>query len=223
MAVLMLGVWALLAQNSVPDDPNCAPEVLQSQQSAFAQILNIDFEGNPSRSLENLFRLGAFYQQMATTCGYAPTEEERQAAIAWVLSFATLDEIIRARAVGGDVDAILAKLETLNGDPLNGQLLYSGQALALDGGVLGCEGCHNGQTAPPTEGMWTRADEVRLQDPALAGYTIERYFVESLLHPNAYIAPDYMANLMPDTYGQRLDMAQLADLLAFLNSQDQLE
>ncbi len=220
--MLGLGVLALWAQGDA-STPDCAPEALQSQQNAFAQVLTLDFVGNPSRALENLYRLGGFYQQMATRCGYQPSEEERAAAIAWVLSFASLDEIIAARAVGGDVDAVLAQLETIVGDPLNGQLLFTGQVAALDGSTLGCAGCHNGQTAPPTEGMWTRADEVRLKDPALAGYSIERYFVESILHPNAYIAPDYMPNLMPDIYGRQLDIEQLADLVAFLSSQDQLD
>jgi hypothetical protein len=64
-------------------------------------------------------------------------------------------------------------------------------------------------------------DEIRLLDPALADYSIRRYLVESILHPQAYLVPDY-ANVMPPNYGSRLDLQQLANLVAFLESQDQL-
>ena len=43
---------------------------------------------------------------------------------------------------------------------------------------------------------------------------------ESILAPNAYISPGYPANAMPQNFGERLDLQQLADLVAYLESQD---
>lgn len=217
---LALGV-ALLAQTTPADNPNCAPEVLSSQLDALAGFLPMDFVGDPQKATANAFKLGMFYQQIALNCGYSPSEEDVSALVALVLSVADVETIILASSVGGDVDAILAELETLSGDPINGQQLYNGLSLALDGGALGCVGCHNGQSAPQVQGTWTRTHDERLQDPALAGYSVTRYLVESIVHPNAYIAPDYVANLMPDNYGKRLNAQQLADLVAYLESQDQ--
>jgi mono/diheme cytochrome c family protein len=217
---LALGV-VLLAQTAPTDNPNCAPEVLSSQLDALAGFLPMDFENNPQKAVANAFKLGTFYQQIALNCGYAPNEDDVNALVSLVLSVADVETIILASSVGGDVDSILAELETLNGDPINGQQLYNGLAFGLDGGALGCAGCHNGQSAPTVQGTWTRANDERIKDPALAGYSVTRYLVESIVHPNAYIAPDYLANLMPDNYGKRLNAQQLADLVAYLESQDQ--
>jgi mono/diheme cytochrome c family protein len=148
--------------------------------------------------------------------------EQAEGQIERTLQFAGLPQIIAAMAVGDDVEAILAELETTNGDSFNGQLLYNGLEPALDGIPLTCSGCHMEETiAPLTEGTWTRITEERLQDEALADYSARQYLVESILHPNAYIVEGYNANVMPSAYGQRLDLQQLADLLAYLESQDQ--
>ncbi|MBK8024367.1 MAG: c-type cytochrome [Chloroflexi bacterium] len=109
---------------------------------------------------------------------------------------------------------VVANLEGLVGDPQNGQTLYNG--------ALACSGCHlNAAVAPQTEGTFTRVNEVRLADPALAGYTAEQYFAESITHPNAYVSPGYVAGLMPQNFGDRLTYQDLADLIAYLSTQDQ--
>lgn len=113
---------------------------------------------------------------------------------------------------GDDVQAIVAALENITGDPVNGQSLYSAQ---------GCAGCHaGGIVGPATEGTWTRIEEERLQDPALAGYTALEYAVESIVHPNQYIVPGFSAT-MPTYFGERLTVQQIGDLIAYLQSQDQ--
>jgi hypothetical protein len=84
--------------------------------------------------------------------------------------------------------------------------------------------CHEvgaGDQAPATEGTWTRVDEIRLQDPALEGYSVEQYLVESIVQPDAYIVEGY-ADVMPHFYGTELDPQMLADIVAYLDSQDQL-
>jgi mono/diheme cytochrome c family protein len=113
--------------------------------------------------------------------------------------------------VGQDVAAILTELEGVTGDPVNGQALYTAQA---------CAGCHEaGVVAPMTAGTWTRIENERLQDPALAGYTALQYAVESIVDPHAYLAPGY-GPVMPANFGDVLSLQQLADLVAFLESQD---
>lgn len=222
LIIIMIGVGVaglLAAQN--PPAADCQPSALASQQQAFSEILTMDFEANPEQALANMYRLGAAYEDLALRCGYIPNETEQAALIQRVLSVVDLPQIVAQTAVGDDVDAILAQLAQTPGDPINGQLLFTGEAAALDGASLGCAGCHNGETAPAVEGTWTRITDIRLLDPLLDGYTVERYLVESIVHPNAYIAPDYLGNLMPQNYGARLDIQQLADLVAYLDSQDQ--
>lgn len=177
---------------------------------------------NPAADPATAYQCALYLQAAALDAGYEPQPEQLDQAISLVLRVASLREIIAATSVGSDTDAALAAILERGGDPFNGELLYNGLVNGLDGIPLGCVGCHNGQTAPLAEGTWTRVDEVRLLDSALAGYSVERYLVESILHPNAYIAPGYMANLMPDNYHARLDVQQLADVVAYLMSQDQL-
>lgn len=216
---LLLLTTTVMGQQLGPID--CSPEALAQSQATFATLLNPDFEANPDAALANLFRLGALYQDMALTCGYTPDEVETSAMIARTLTVASLQEILAARAIGSNVDAALAEIEGLMGDSFTGQLLYNGIEPGLDGSGLGCVGCHNGETGPVTEGTWTRIVEQHLNEPELEGYTVERYLVESILQPNEYLTPGYVANLMPTNFGQRLDAQMLADLLAYLSSQDQ--
>lgn len=221
--VVCMGVL-VIAQTEQPynDDPSCTPSQVATQQETFAQLLTFDFDNQPDLSRDNLYRLGALYQQLAVNCGYQPSEQEIDALIQLTLSLTDVETVLAANAVGDDVDAILAELETVNGDVFNGQLLYNSIEPSLDGGLLGCAGCHLGEVAPLTEGTWTRTHDIRLNDPALAGYDVTRYLVESIVQPDVYIAPDYMPQLMPQNFGNRLDLQQLADIIAYLESQDQL-
>lgn len=171
---------------------------------------------------ETLYRCSLYLQRLAAEAGYMPDEQLLDEQVDLLLRFTDLASIIALTSVGGDVDEALSAIESLEVDSFAGQLLYNGVSLGLDGSVLGCAGCHNGVTAPTIEGTWTRVDEVRLADPALDGYDVRRYLVESILHPNAYIADGYQPNLMPDNYSRRMNAQQLADLVAFLESQDQL-
>lgn len=108
---------------------------------------------------------------------------------------------------------IMTGLAEVTGDPQAGQTLYAGS--------LGCASCHvAGVVAPITEGTWTRVQEVRLQEAALAGYSPEQYLAESIIHPSAYLVPGF-ADLMPKDFGNRITYQQLADLIAYLATQDQ--
>ena len=221
--LLTIAFTALLtAAGLAQEDDNCAADALARQQGALAAFLSFDFTNNPEQSLANLFRLGALYQTLALDCGYQPNEPEIDRLLDQTLRFVSLDDLILAQAVGTDVDAILVELDEVFGDPLNGQLLYNGLQPVLGGSALGCAGCHeNEAVAPLTAGTWTRVDEIRLRLPAFADYSHRRFLVESIVQPMAYITPDY-ASMMPEIYGRQLTTEQLADLVAFLDSQDQL-
>ena len=221
--LLTIALVALLAGGGQAQEGEaCEADALSRQQGAFAAYLAFDFANDAEQSLANLFRLGALYQTLALDCGYQPNEVEIDRMLEQTMRFVSLDDLILAQAVGTDLDAILDELETVYGDPLNGQLLYNGLTPALGGGELGCAGCHeNEAVAPLTAGTWTRVDEIRLARPAFADYSHRRFLVESIVRPMPYITPDY-AGMMPEIYGRQLTTQQLADLVAFLESQDQL-
>ncbi len=200
----------------------CAPAELSSRQGALAQYLTVDFENNPELALANLFRLGILYQSLALECGYEPNAAEVERMLAQTLAFVSVDDLLIAQSVGQDVEAILLELDALYGDPLNGQALYNGIEPALGGVALGCSGCHeNAAAAPLTAGTWTRVNDIRLGLPQFADYSLRQYLVESIVEPMAYITPDY-TGLMPEFYGGQMTAQHLADLVAFLESQDQL-
>jgi len=220
---LAISSWMLIQAQDV-DEITCDAESLATQRDTLIdQLATLDYEADPDAALAEMFALGAAYQQTAITCGYTPDESQVNLMIEQTLLFADMVTIIAAQAVGTDVDTVLIELEAITGDPFNGQLLYGGIENALDGNPLTCYSCHeNAEIAPITEGTWTRFDEIRSQDAALEGYDSTRYFVESILEPNAYLVPGYSAGIMPQFYSQRLDIQQLADIIAYLNSQDQL-
>jgi mono/diheme cytochrome c family protein len=112
--------------------------------------------------------------------------------------------------VGTDVDAIVVALEDVTGDPVNGQLIYTTYA---------CAGCHAaGLVAPITDGQWANAMAGADGRP-YAGDPI-RYFVESIVAPNDFIVAGYNAGQMPQNFGDRMPLQDLADILAYIESYD---
>lgn len=218
--VAVFGAEGYLAQDERGPE-ECSPQALAEAQAALLDQFPLAGD-DPQQAQANLFDLSVALQSLALDCGYFPSAQQAEAQIGRTLEFAGLPQIIAAMAVGDDLEVILMELDAVTGDSFNGQLLYNGLEPALDGIPLTCSACHMEESiAPLTEGVWTRVVEERLTDEALAGYTARQYLVESILHPNDYIAPGYNANIMPAAYGQRLDLQQLADLIAYLESQDQ--
>lgn len=210
LLIALISVSLTLAQETavtpiptptIPPEPvelTCDPaELLRQHEQLTALVATLSIETPPQAglALDNLFKVGAAYQELALACGYIPPDAAD-------------------RPVGEDVQRVLNTLSRVYGDPINGQLLYNGE--------LGCAVCHEaggGTVAPYTEGTFTRVDEIRLQDPLLSGYTAEQYLIESIIQPHSYIVPGYTA-AMPTFYGQQITLQQLADVLAFLLSQD---
>ncbi len=116
---------------------------------------------------------------------------------------------------GDNVDGILARwaAEEIVGSAVSGELLYDAE--------YGCTDCHrNGASAPDTVGTLTRIRTERLTLPQFAGYSVEQYLVESITRPGDYVVDGYSSGLMPSNFGVRMTDQQLADIVAFLMTQE---
>jgi hypothetical protein len=192
-----------------PIEAACDDPVRLSGQVATLYLSLIDLrerlQAGDQAALGDLYTVGQHYQAFALECGHLP------------------DDVDGLVVNSTDVARVLEVLATLSGDPLRGQLLYDGAEPTASGDVLGCMGCHaGGQVAPLTEGTWTRWDEERSREERFAAYTFEQYAVESILLPWDYFVETYPQFTMPDFYPEQLSYQDLADLLAYLESQDQL-
>lgn len=112
--------------------------------------------------------------------------------------------------VGSNAD--VKQLNLRGGNIANGQAFYTS---------LACRRCHDSASsfAPPTTGTITRVVNERLKDPANAGKTPEEYLAESILKPNAYVAPEYRPDIMPQNFGDYLSQDELRDLIAYWMAQ----
>jgi cytochrome c oxidase subunit II len=97
----------------------------------------------------------------------------------------------------GPVEGTLPKAEA--GNPAQGKSLFTSS---------GCGGCHTfkaagsaGKTGPDLDKTLKGKDEA--------------YIRESIVDPNAKIAPGFQQGVMPN-YGEQLESQQVADLVAFL-------
>lgn len=108
-------------------------------------------------------------------------------------------------------------LQLVAGDRASGEALYT---------ALGCAGCHTGgAVGPPTAGTAARVADLFASEERFAAYTAPQYLAESILQPNAYIAINqdtntaYPSLVMPPNFGTRLDLQQLSDLVAYLETE----
>jgi mono/diheme cytochrome c family protein len=115
--------------------------------------------------------------------------------------------------VGADADIKkLAAAGSLKpGDAAAGEALYTS---------LGCAGCHaNGSAGPVTAGTYTRVVNERLKAPENANKTPEEYLAESIIHPGAYVSPNFADGVMPKDWGTKLDITDIQNLIAYLENQ----
>ncbi|GAB4521262.1 MAG: hypothetical protein OHK0046_32430 [Anaerolineae bacterium] len=124
--------------------------------------------------------------------------------------------------IGTDVAAILTRIEEqgLVGDAARGEQLYAGTERTGRNQALACSGCHlGGAVAPATTGTWDRVLNERLTLPQFAEYTPEQYLVESIVLPGEYVVTGYAAGAMPANYGEQMALQDMADILAYLETQ----
>ena len=98
----------------------------------------------------------------------------------------------------GPVEGTLPKQEA--GNPAAGKTVYAD---------AGCAACHTFSAAGSKATTGPNLDE------SLQGKD-EDYVRQSIVDPDAQIAPGFQPGIMPKTYGQQLDSKQIADLVAFL-------
>jgi cytochrome c oxidase subunit 2 len=79
----------------------------------------------------------------------------------------------------------------------------------------GCSGCHTFKPAGATGKIGPDLDNLP-QYAKKAGKPLQAFIRESIVNPNAYIAPGYSPNVMPSTFST-LPKSQLDALVAFLS------
>jgi mono/diheme cytochrome c family protein len=89
------------------------------------------------------------------------------------------------------------------GDPAAGKEIFTTTAQPT------CATCHTLKEAGATQTIGPNLDEVLKGKDAA-------FIHESIVDPNAEIAPGYQPGIMPQTFVEQLDEKQLADLIAFL-------
>lgn len=112
-----------------------------------------------------------------------------------------------------------AQRQPVIGNRIRGQRLYEGKRRTELHKRLGCFSCHQGGVqAPDTDEIWDLAVNKRLTLLQFENYTPEKYIIESILRPDAYIVFGYSAGLMPQNFGEVMSAQDLADIVAYLRS-----
>lgn len=83
----------------------------------------------------------------------------------------------------------------------------------------GCIGCHQldpaNQLVAPT---WHNVGDTAVS--RIPGMSPAEYLHQSILKPNDFIVEGYLANIMPQTYGDQLTTQDFGDIIAYLLSQN---
>jgi len=110
-----------------------------------------------------------------------------------------------------DYDAWVVQETGLSDDPVErGQRWYTS---------FGCNACHTLDGTPGVGPSWQGL--FGSQNALADGGTVtadEAYITESILNPNAKIVEGYAPNLMPQNFGERVNEAQIQDLIEFIKS-----
>jgi cytochrome c oxidase subunit 2 len=85
-------------------------------------------------------------------------------------------------------------------------------------GSAGCSSCHTLAAAGATGTVGPNLGTSIVPSAKKAGMPVKPFIMESILKPNAFIAPGYGPNVMPQTFGQTLTQTQVQALVNFLSS-----
>jgi cytochrome c551/c552 len=80
----------------------------------------------------------------------------------------------------------------------------------------GCGSCHTFQPAAATGTVGPNLDTAPTTDAQKDNMPVPAFVKQSIVDPNAYIAPGYPKGVMPTTFGSSLSSAQLNSLVAFI-------
>jgi mono/diheme cytochrome c family protein len=107
----------------------------------------------------------------------------------------------------GESAGTTAQPTSPSGDAAAGKSIFAEQ---------GCGSCHTFGAAGSTGIIGPNLDEALGRDADRAGKPLAEFVRESIVQPDAFVAPDFKRGVMPKTFGESLSNEQLADLVAFL-------
>lgn len=126
------------------------------------------------------------------------------------------------RATPTPLPTVAAILQPLPpGDPARGEKLFR-RTLLGSRPEPGCITCHSLAPAtvllgPSLAEIATRSDAtIQQADYKGQAENVESYLQESIIAPNAYIAPGFAPDVMRPTFATELSPQEIADLVAFL-------
>jgi mono/diheme cytochrome c family protein len=124
-----------------------------------------------------------------------------------------------ADPAGDDVDVIIQTIidEGITGDVTRGEAIYNNVQQSELNSRLGCAGCHGVAAGPATEETWASIPDRLASDPMFSDYSPEQYIIESIVRPADYIVDGWGAN-MPNNFGQRMSVQDIADVMVYLRS-----
>jgi cytochrome c oxidase subunit 2 len=82
----------------------------------------------------------------------------------------------------------------------------------------GCGGCHSFQPAGAGGKVGPDLDHLKDEAAKAGKGSLADFVKQSIVDPNAYIAPGYAPNIMPPTFGQQIPPAQLDQLVQYLTT-----
>jgi cytochrome c oxidase subunit II len=85
-------------------------------------------------------------------------------------------------------------------------------------GSAGCSSCHTLAAAGATGTVGPNLGTSIVPSAKKAGMPVKAFIMESILKPNAFIAPGYAPNVMPQTFAQTLTQTQVQALVNFISS-----
>ena len=85
-------------------------------------------------------------------------------------------------------------------------------------GSASCGSCHTLAAAGTTGTVGPNLGTTIVPDAKKAGMPVKAFITDSILKPNAFIAPGYGPNVMPQTFGQTLTQTQVQALVNFISS-----
>jgi cytochrome c oxidase subunit II len=94
--------------------------------------------------------------------------------------------------------------------PAAGKAVFTGSA--------GCSSCHTLAAAGATGTVGPNLGTAIVPSAKKAGMALKPFIMESIEKPNAFIAPGFRANVMPQTFSQTLTPTQVQALVNFLAS-----
>lgn len=118
-----------------------------------------------------------------------------------------LTELTEEEVFAGLPEEVVTAIQ--NGDSINGREISE---------LQGCAGCHSFQEGEVLSGpSWydvanTAVGRVEGESPA-------QYFYRSITHPNAFIVKRFDSNVMPEDFSEKLNTAEIGDLIALLLEQ----